>query len=68
MDNVNAVSHEEVKEFAADNLTDGDIIIVGDSRMFIEDLQKRFPNQTIEVVKAVDLDLNSKTLRKRRGH
>lgn len=64
MSAVNSVSDEEIKKFAADNLTGGDIIIVGDAKVFMSDLQKRFPNRTIEVIKADSLDLNSRTLRK----
>ena len=63
MNKVQGVSDEEIKKFAADNLRGGDMIIVGDAKMFMDDLQKRFSNQTIEVIKASDLDLNSTTLR-----
>ncbi len=42
----------------------GDIIIVGDYKIFADDLKKRFPNQKIEVIEAANLDLNSPTLRK----
>ena len=67
MNKVNAVSDKSIKEFARTKLWGGDIIIVGDSKLFIDDLQKRFPNQTIEVIKASDIDLNSANLRKGRG-
>ena len=65
MNKVDSVSVEQIKKFASDSLTGGDIIIVGDSKVFMGDLQKRFPNRTIEIIKASDLDLNSSTLRKR---
>ncbi len=65
MNNVEKVSPQQVKEFAANNLRGGDIIIVGDYNDFKADLAKRFPNQKIEVIKADDLDLNSDTLRKK---
>ncbi|MCB1023845.1 MAG: hypothetical protein KDB79_05635, partial [Acidobacteria bacterium] len=65
MSAVNSITDEEVMKFAAENLTGGDIIIVGDAKLFMSDLQKRFPNRTIEVIKASSLDLNSETLRKR---
>ncbi len=65
MSAANSVSNQEIKKFAADNLGGGDIIIVGDAKVFMSDLQKRFPNRTIEVIKANALDLNSRTLRKR---
>ncbi len=64
MNKVEGVSGDQIMEFASKNLKGGDIIVVGDSKMFIEDLQKRFPNQTIEVIKAEDLNLDSRTLRK----
>lgn len=65
MTNVNNVSDSQIKDFASGNLKGGDIIIVGDAKLFIADLKKRFPNQKIEVIKADDLDLNKGTLRKR---
>ena len=67
MSNVNKISDTEIKNFASGNLLGGDMIIVGDSKVFMDDLQKRFPNQTIEVIKANALDLNSKTLRRAVG-
>ncbi len=63
MNKANAVSNSDVQTFAARNLIGGDFIIVGDAKMFMEDLQKRFPNQTIEVVKAKDLNFDKPTLR-----
>lgn len=65
MSSVRNVSAEQVKDFAASNLYGGDIIIVGDYKVFAEDLKKRFPNQKIEVIPASELDLNSDTLRKK---
>lgn len=64
MTNVQNISDEEVKNFALGNLKGGDIIIVGDAKIFMDDLKKRFPNQKIEVISANELDLNSPTLRK----
>ena len=64
MNNVNSVTDEQLKAFANNNLKGGDIIIVGESKLFMSDLQKRFPNRTIEVIKAADLDLNRAALRK----
>ncbi len=64
MNNINAISEDAVKEIAMNKITGGDIIIVGDSKLFMEDLQKRFSNQTIEVIRSSSLDLNSKTLRR----
>lgn len=65
MNNVRNVSDQQIKDFASNNLLGGDMIIVGDAKMFMEDLKKRFPNQKIEVIKASDLNLNSSNLKKR---
>lgn len=65
LNNINNVTDAEIKTFATANLSGGDVIIVGDSKLFMDDLKKRFPNQKIEIIKASDLDLNSATLRKR---
>ena len=46
------------------NLLGGDIIIAGDYSVFKDDLAKRFPNMTIDVIKAGDLDLSKDNLRK----
>ncbi len=64
MPSVNAVKNADLKSFAAANLFEGDIIIVGDYEVFKNDLAKRFPNQTISVIKASELDIDSETLRK----
>jgi zinc protease len=64
MSNVQNVSAEQVKQFASENFKGGDIIIVGDAKIFMDDLKKRFPNQKIEVIAASDLDLNKADLRK----
>jgi zinc protease len=63
--NVSSVTDSQIKEFASKNLLGGDMIIVGDAKLFMDDLTKRFPNRTIEVIKASDLDLNRPNLRKR---
>lgn len=63
MSSVRGVSSQQVKDFAAANLIGGDMIIVGDYKIFADDLKKRFPNQKIEVIPASELDLNSATLR-----
>lgn len=61
---VDAISETQIKSFMTKNLGGGDLIIVGDYKLFADDLKKRFPNQTVEVIPASQLDLNSKTLRK----
>jgi zinc protease len=64
MQKVESVSNEQVKNFASENITGGDIIIVGDAKIFMDDLKKRFPDKKIEVISASDLDLNRDDLRK----
>ncbi len=61
---VEKISDANIKTFVASSLKGGDLIIVGDYKIFADDLKKRFPNQKIEVIEAVNLDLNSPTLRK----
>jgi zinc protease len=62
--NVNAVTDAQIREFASANLLGGDIIIVGDYAKFKDDLAKRFPNMTVDVIKADELDLSKDNLRK----
>jgi zinc protease len=64
LEKVNQVTGQQIKSFASDNLAGGDMIIVGDSKLFMDDLKKRFPEQRIEIISAKDLDLNSDSLRK----
>lgn len=64
MSNVNAVKGSDLRSFAASNLHEGDLVIVGDYEVFKADLAKRFPNHKIEVIKASELDIESETLRK----
>jgi zinc protease len=67
MNNVQAVSDKQIRDFAGANLMGGDIIIVGDYSVFKDDLAKRFPNTTVEVIKADELDLSTENLRKTAG-
>ncbi len=62
--NVQTVSDAQIRDFAKQFLNGGDIIIVGDAKIFMDDLKKRFPNQKIEVIAASDLDLSRDDLRK----
>lgn len=64
MSNVRTVSSAQVRDFAFKNLRNGDIIIVGDAKLFMDDLKKRFPRTPIETIKADDLDLGTVSLRK----
>jgi len=65
MKKVGEVSDDRIKQFASDNLTGGDLIIVGDAKLFMKDLKKRFPARKIELIKASNLDLNRSNLKKR---
>jgi zinc protease len=61
---VNGVNDSQIRTFATANLMLGDIIVVGDYSVFKDDLTKRFPNASINVIKADDLDLSKDNLRK----
>ena len=58
MENVRGVNTANVRDFAARNLSGGDVIIVGDYKVFKEDLAKRFPGMRVEIIKADDLVLS----------
>jgi zinc protease len=62
--NVNSVTNAQIRTFANSSLKNGDMIIVGDYKIFKDDLAKRFPNMKIEVIKADELDMSSENLRK----
>ena len=64
MTSVGSVSNASVKGFAATNLYQGQIIIVGDYSIFKDDLAKRFPGIQIDVIKAAELNIESPTLKK----
>lgn len=64
INDVDKISDASIKGFVLTNLKGGDMIIVGDYKIFADDLKKRFPNQKVEVIPASELDLNSKSLRK----
>ncbi len=61
---VQGVTAADVQKFAGSRLGTGDasIVIVGDSKEFIEPLRKQFG--AVEVIPFAELDLNSATLRK----
>jgi zinc protease len=61
---VQAIKPEDVKKFASMNLsTDStSLIVVGDAKKFLPDLQKQFPQ--LEVIPIDQLDLNSASLRR----
>jgi len=58
MSSVNSVTDGQIRDFASKNLLWGDVIIVGDYSLFKDDLAKRFPNVTVNVIKAAELDLS----------
>lgn len=64
MGSINAVNNGQVRDFAFRQFRDGDIVIVGDSKMFMADLRKRFPRTPIEVINSSDLDMESSNLKK----
>ena len=64
MTGVNAISDAQIKDFAAKNLSGGDLIFVGDYAVFKDDLAKRFPGMAVDVIKVDDLDLSKDNLRK----
>jgi len=64
--NVQSVTPDDIRRFSSSNLDakSSDIIIVGNSKAFLTELQKRFAN--VEVIPSADLDLNTKELRKKK--
>ena len=54
----------DVQKFAGTRIDakGANVIIVGNSKLFLEALKKQFPD--VEVISAADLDLNSASLRK----
>lgn len=61
---VRSVTSAQIREFADQSLKGGDIVIVGDAKLFAEDLKKRFPSMMINTIPADDLDLSKESLRK----
>ena len=62
--NVQSVTGADVQKFAGTRIDakGANVIIVGNSKLFLEALKKQFPD--VEVISAADLDLNSASLRK----
>lgn len=62
--NVQGVSGVDVQKFAGTRIDakGANLIVVGNAKMFLEDLRKQFPN--VEVIPVADLDLNNASLRK----
>jgi zinc protease len=66
INNVQAVSTADIQKFAGTRLDakTSNIIIVGNAKLFLPELQKKFQN--VEVIPISDLDLNSALLRKKK--
>ncbi len=64
INNVQAVGAADVQRFAGKRLSAGDasIIVVGNAKLFLADLQKQFKD--VEVIPVAELDLNNASLRK----
>jgi zinc protease len=62
--NVQAIKPADVKSFAASRLNADatSLIVVGDAKKFLPDLEKQFPQ--VEVIPLAELDLNSANLRR----
>lgn len=64
MGNVRKVSGDKIKSFAVENLALGDLVIVGDASIFMDELKKKFPQQPFDIISVDELDLNRENLRK----
>lgn len=62
--NVRSVNDGKIRDFASRYTRGGDIVIVGDAKLFMDDLKKRFPNVLINTISAADLDLTKESLQK----
>lgn len=65
INNVQAISTADVQKFAGTRLDakTANIIIVGNAKLFLPELQKKYPN--VEVIPVTELDLNTALLRKK---
>jgi zinc protease len=66
INNVEAIGTGDVQKFAGTRLDakTANIIIVGNAKLFLPELQKKYPN--VEVIPISDLDLNTALLRKKK--
>jgi zinc protease len=64
--NVQTVSTADVQQFAGTHLDPktSNIIVVGNAKVFLPELEKHYPN--VEVIKVTEMDFNSALLRKKR--
>ncbi|HEX5890399.1 MAG TPA: pitrilysin family protein [Pyrinomonadaceae bacterium] len=65
INNVQAITTADVQKFAGTRLDakTSNIIIVGNAKLFLPELQKKYPN--VEVIPMTELDLNTALLRKK---
>jgi len=65
INNVQAIGAADVQKFAGKHLDakTSNIIVVGNAKVFLPELERRYPN--VEVIKVSDMDLNSALLRKK---
>ena len=66
INNVQAIKSEDIQKFAGAKLDakTSNIIIVGNAKAFLPELQKKYPN--VEVIPVTELDLNTALLRKKK--
>lgn len=66
INNVQGITTADIQKFAGTRLEakTSNIIIVGDAKKFLPELQKKFQN--VEVIPVAELDLNSASLRKKK--
>ena len=66
INNVQAISPADIQKFAGARLDakTSNIIIVGNAKAFLPELQKKYPN--VEVIPVTELDLNTALLRKKK--
>ena len=66
INNVQSIKTEDVQKFAGTRLDakTSNIIIVGNAKLFLPELEKKYPN--VEVIPVTELDLNTALLRKKK--
>jgi zinc protease len=67
INDVQEISAADVQKFASKTLDakTSNIIIVGNAKAFLPELQKKYPN--VEVIPVSELDLNSASLKKKQA-
>ncbi len=67
INNVQAITTADIQKFAGSRLDakTSNIIIVGNAKAFLPELQKKYPN--VEVIPVTELDLNTALLRKKQA-